>query len=178
MKSVLVVLFDKFEELEAVAPIDILRRANFEVCVASLNGTNTVKGRSNIILKTDAIAEQVNVENFDALVVAGGPGVYDNLENDFLIKLVRKFHSGSKLVAAICAAPLILDKAGILTTPAVAYPTAAKLLKNPNMVDRVAYGGNVVTSRGAGTAVDFALKIVEILESKELSKKIAESICF
>lgn len=179
MKSVLCTIFPGFEEIEAVAPIDILRRAGVKVATASLSGDETVAGRSGIKIVCDTTLPGAEVDSFDAIFIPGGPGVYNNLDNAELLRLVKKFRAEKKLIAAICAAPLILDKAKVLGGAGVAiHPSAEKFLDAKAQTVRVASEDSIITSRGAGTAIEFALKIVEELCGAESAKKIAESICF
>ena len=158
MKKALVLLFDKFEEIEAIAPIDIMRRAGVDVLTASLESGLCVVGRSGITVEADAFFKDVCRRNFDIVVLPGGPGVHN---------------------AAICAAPVVLDTAGVLAgTMCTAHACVAESLGNCDQSKRVVFDKNVITSRGAGTAVEFALKIVEILSGEKTSKDVAKSIHF
>lgn len=179
MKKLAFVIYDKFEELEAVAPIDILRRAGADVKVLTLNSALETRGRSSIEIRADARLRDCESETFDCVAVSGGPGYKEALESESLLKFVRRHAVSDKLIAAICAAPLILKKAGVLegkrctSHPSVFEQMGALALKKPLVQD-----GNVLTSNGAGNAVAFGLKIAEVLISKSEAEKVSNAICF
>lgn len=170
-KKVLVLLAEGFEEIEAVTVIDVLRRAEIEVTSASLNGTQ-VKGSHGIALEADATLDDVEEQMFDAVVLPGGmPGARHLRESHAVLNLIREAAHKGKFVAAICAGPTALDVAGVLKgRRATSYPghelTSADYVEGePVVVD-----GNIVTSRGPGTAFDFALKLVEKLAGPEVAE--------
>lgn len=187
MKKILALVFDGFEEMEAIAPIDILRRAEFEVTVASTGSERKVLGRSKVELVAEiALDLQKNPEakflefaDFDALVIAGGGGVFDIVKIPALLSLVRNFYYKGALVAAICAAPVVLKSAGILDgKKCTAHFSVAGEFEKFDALSPVVVDGNVVTSQGAGTATDFALELVKILSDENRAKDIAKAICF
>ncbi|MFM7602511.1 MAG: DJ-1 family glyoxalase III [Pseudanabaena sp.] len=174
MTTVCVPLFEGFEEIEAITIIDVLRRAGAEVTVASLN-TQTVIGAHAISITADKLLDQVDASQFDAIVLAGGAGTFRLREDPRIAKMLIDHAAANKLVAAICAAPTVLSDAGLLKDKcATSYPLVknemqvAEYLAIPVVVD-----GNVVTSRGAGTAMAFALKLVEILQGEAIADKLA-----
>lgn len=177
MKSVLVPLVDGFEEIEAVACIDILRRAGIRVVVAGLTSRHCRGGRE-IGVETDTILEAASAGNYDAIVLPGGPGTPAMAEDERLRKMIQEHHRRGALIAAICAAPTVLAKAGIIENKTVtSYPTAQSKLGNViYSTDPVVHDGNIITSRGAGTAVEFALQIVARLEGKGKCDEIAAAI--
>src|SRR6266850_1572185 len=113
-KRVLCLLAPGFEEIETVTPIDLLRRAGAEVVVASLNGEPSVTGRSQLTLQADAALADVADEEFDILLVPGGPGVHALRADGRPAKLAKAFHQAGKIVAAICAGPAVLKDANLL----------------------------------------------------------------
>lgn len=113
MKRVLCILENGFEEIEAVTPIDLLRRAGVEVVMAGVSSTE-VAGKCGIRMSADALLGNVSCEHFDVLFLPGGPAVKELRKHSEIIDLIRSFHSGGKLIAAICAAPLLLKDAGII----------------------------------------------------------------
>jgi len=200
MAKVLAILTDGFEEIEAVAPIDLLRRAGVEVTLAALapreteeSGAKslTVTGRCGMVLRAEstlatALAESEN--DYDCLLLPGGPGVKTLRASAAVLDAVRRQHVAGRLVAAICAAPLVLLDAGILggrhyTAHGSVADELPEILANEAVVvdeDRAGNasdsGGLIVTSRGAGTALEFGLVLVERLVSRELAEQVAREI--
>jgi 4-methyl-5(b-hydroxyethyl)-thiazole monophosphate biosynthesis len=174
MKRVLVPLAEGFEELEAVTIIDILRRAGLEVVVASLAGS-TVTGSHGIRIAADTPLAALLEQDFDMIALPGGMPGADHLKNDPRIAgFVRRLHETGRPVAAICAAPMVLAAAGVLEgRRATSYPgflegaSAGAVVGDDVVVDR-----NVITSRGPGTALDFALALVEELLGADARLKI------
>ena len=161
-RRVLVPLAEGFEELEAVTLVDILRRAGFEVVVASLAG-GPVTGSHGIRIDADAALADVADGEFDAIALPGGMPGADNLKRDARVAtLVRRLHDAGRPVAAICAAPMVLDAAGVLDgRRATSYPGFLKDSTRATVVDEaVVADRGVITSRGPGTALDFALALV------------------
>lgn len=169
-KKVLVLLAEGFEEIEAVTVIDVLRRAEIDVVSASLNGSE-VKGSHGISIVADSTLDEVEEQMFDAVVLPGGmPGARHLRESHAVLNLIREAAHKGKYVAAICAAPTALDVAGVLKgRRATSYPgheiPSAEYVEEPVVVD-----GHIVTSRGPGTAFEFALKLVEKLAGPELAE--------
>lgn len=176
-KRVLVLLAPGFEEIETVTPIDLLRRAEAEVVVASLTGAELVAGRSQITVQADASLEEVATESFDALVIPGGPGVKALRADGRAARLAREFTEAGKIVAAICAAPTVLQDAGLLgESRPTCHASVVPEIPTADTTQRVAQAGNLITSRGAGTALDFALALLTALYGKARSEEIAASI--
>ena len=179
MKNVAVLVFDGVEELEAAAPIDLLRRAGANVCVVSVSGGKEIVGRSRIKIVCDAVLGEVKDADFDAVALAGGPGTNSVAENPAAVEFIKRHFERGALVAAICAAPVVLKKAGALEgKKCTAHFSRAAELENCDETAAVVADGNVITSRGAGTAVEFGLKIAEYLFSEKIAKDVAYSICF
>ena len=179
MPNALFVLSNGFEELEAVAPIDLLRRAGVEVTVASLE-TRTPLGRNNIQITADCVFPSIGLENalFDMIVLPGGPGVAALRQCQPLIQRLKAQDRSHRWIAAICAAPTVLSDAGILEGRSyTAHFSVAQELRSirPEAVVR---DGRVITSRGAGTAIEFGLALVEALVDKKASEEVARTICF
>jgi protein deglycase len=163
-KRVLCLLFTGFEEIETIAPVDLLRRAGVEVVVASLTGDKLVTGRCNVTVQADAALADVAEQEFDLLLIPGGPGIKAVREDGRAAKLARKYSEAGKPVAAICAAPTVLKDAGLLagkrfTSHAGVLPE----LPESQVQERVVEDGNLVTSRGAATSVEFGLALVRRL---------------
>lgn len=172
------ILGNNFEDVEAMAVIDLLRRVKIAVEIYGVT-SDKIKSRSNIIYFAEKVfntEKDINVDSLDGILLPGGPGVKELASNNELLKVIKEFNSKNKLIFAICAAPLLLDKAGILEgRKYTCYPGTE--VKHGTYVDKkVVVDGNIITSKGVGTALDAALKLVEIILSKneaiELSKKI------
>ncbi|MBI3752601.1 MAG: DJ-1/PfpI family protein [Deltaproteobacteria bacterium] len=173
MKRVLIPLAPGFEEIEALAAADILRRAGAEVIMAG-TAENPIEGRNKIKVLADAPLHSVKDQDFDMIVLPGGAAGTENLKKDPQVKeIVERLHKKGRFVAAICAAPTVLSAIGITAGKTVtSHPTVrTKLEKEKLSDDRVVADGNIVTSQGPGTAIEFAFKLVEILMGKD---KVAE----
>lgn len=174
MKRVLVPLAEGFEELEAVTIIDILRRGGIEVVVASL-GASPVTGSHGIRIAADTPLAALVEQEFDMVALPGGMPGADHLKKDPLVTdLVRRMHEKGRPVAAICAAPMVLAAAGVLDgRRATSYPGfLADAGKAEVVGDAVVVDGGVITSRGPGTALDFALTLVEELAGPTVRQSI------
>ncbi|MBI4358804.1 MAG: DJ-1/PfpI family protein [Candidatus Omnitrophica bacterium] len=178
-KKVLIILADGFEEIEAITPVDVLRRAGVEVTIAGLSG-KTITGAHGVKFQTDVTFDEYK-DLPDAIILPGGmPGAKNLGESPKVAGLVKKMNRQNKVVGAICAAPaLALAPTGILNgKKATCYPGFEKNF--PSSVafssDRVVVDGNIITSRGPGSALEFALELVEKLVSKEKAETLSEGM--
>lgn len=177
---VLVAFAEGFEEIEALAPVDLFRRAGFSVVMAGVGGTE-IRGAHGITVSCDAKIEDVGLE-FDAMVLPGGGLGSKNLAESWEVneKMLMIANNG-KLIAAICAAPaVVLGPAGLLEGhKAVCYPGAESNTPSfPFGTERVYVDGNIITARAAGCAIEFGLAIIEKLTNADTSKRIGDSILF
>jgi 4-methyl-5(b-hydroxyethyl)-thiazole monophosphate biosynthesis len=178
MPSILAILADGFEEIETVTPIDLLRRAGAEVTVASLGPGIHVQGRSGITLHADTPLEACLTRDFDCLLLPGGPHVALLRADPRVQALTRSFAVANRWIAAICAAPVILSDAGLLGGRRyTAHFSMADELPDILKDSRVVIDGKFITSRGAGTSVDFALTIIEQLLSPQKAREVSDAIC-
>lgn len=176
--AVLVPLAEGFEEVEAVAIVDVLRRAGLTVRVAGLTG-KLVTGSHGIALQADCTLDEVDAGSLAMIVLPGGQPGTNNLKRDpRVLGLVRELEGSGRRVGAICAAPKVLAAAGILEgRAATSHPGVRSELGGARVVDepRVVRAGKVITSQGPGTALEFALAIVADLcgeaEARELAGK-------
>lgn len=180
MHRVLVPLAQGCEELEAVTIIDLLRRAKIEVVTASLNDEPVVASRGVRLIPDISIDDAID-QNFDMIVLPGGLPGAEHLDNDPRIKsLLKKMANDEKYTAAICAAPKVLANAGILSNKkATSYPGFLENLDLPDTdlkTDPVVIDGNVITSRGPGTAMDFALALIETLAGKDKRDEVEKAL--
>lgn len=168
-----------FEEVEAIAPIDILRRANVEVRMISVTGEKVVKGSHGIEIVTDSLFEETDFSDGELLILPGGmPGTLNLEAHSDLAELLQFYFQKGKMLAAICAAPMVLGKLGLLNGQrATCYPSFEEYLLGAEFSeDRVVVSENIITSRGAGTAMEFGLALVEKLKGVDEAKKLAEGM--
>ncbi len=168
-------LAEGFEEIEAITVIDVLRRAKVDIKVVSVSDKLAVAGAHKITVIADALYEEIDFADIDMLILPGGmPGTTNLTSHQRLIQSITQHAKDDKWVCAICAAPSILGKLGILRgKSAVCYPGFEDSLQGAEVkYDSVIHDGKVVTARGPGVSIQFALKLVEILKGPELSEKI------
>lgn len=174
---VLCIVADGVEETELVAPVDILRRAGAEVVMATPNVTLQVTGKHGIRIEADSLLNEVEGDSFDALLLPGGPAVLSLRKEGRVAGLAKSFGAHGKVVAAICAAPLLLRDAGLLDGRRhTAHFTTYGELTRAEAGERVIVDGNVITSRGAGTAVEFGLAVASHLVGEGVAQEVADAI--
>lgn len=179
--KVLVVVTDGTEDIEAVVPIDLFRRAKFDVTVAGEK--EFVVFARGLKVVPDTLLEHINeTEDFDLIFVPGGAkGVENLLSNEHLGKILQRQKSNNRWISAICAGPLVLHNFKIFDNNDIvtSHPSVKEnLLQYRYSEETVVVSNKIVTSRGAGTALQFALKIIEILAGRELAEKIAQDIAY
>ncbi len=169
--KVLVPLAKGFEEIEAVSIIDVLRRAEIEVLVASLDENALVKGANAITLQTDIQVKDVNADDIEMIVLPGGwDGTYALADDVNVQNILKEMDAKGKNIAAICAAPFALNRAGVLKSKYTCYPSVEEQIqKDGYQGDKsmVIQDENIMTSRGPGTSICFALAIVKKLKGEE-----------
>jgi len=169
---------DGFEDIEAMTVVDVLRRAGITIDIVGVPGT-FIRSRSGVRITVDKRLQEVNVDEYDGVIIPGGNEGVKNLSRSIsLLNMIKKMNAQGKLVGAICAAPLILAKIGVLDDKrATIYPGLERELTYPRdgpvVVDK-----NVITSQGPGTAMDFALKLVEVLAGKGEIQKLKEKLIY
>ncbi len=176
---VLIPLADGVEELEAVTIIDILRRGGLDVTSAALGDERAVHCSHGVTLMADALWSTLDLDTFDAITLPGGGKGTENLAaDDRIIETVRAFDEAGKFVTAICAAPTVLAKAGILgDRKATCYPSCADQLGDSYDDAPVIADGNVITSQGPGTAMLFALVLIQHFTGEaETAQRVAEGL--
>ena len=184
--KVVVPMAEGFEEIEFVTIVDILRRAEVEVVTACLDERKVpgqeigaVEGSHGIKFVPDAAIDEIDPEEFDAIILPGGfPGFVTLGEDERVLDLIRRMNGAGKHIAAICGAPSVLVKAGIIEgKKATIHPAGRKDLTDDQYVDdRVVVSGKLITSKAAGTAMEFALRLVGELIGEERMRKLAEEI--
>lgn len=166
-------LADGFEEIEAISVVDILRRANIKVEMVSIMGRKEVVGAHQITVMADVLFGYVDYSQVEMIILpGGGQGTKNMDEHAGLNKQITQFAADGKWIAAICAAPTILGKLGLLEgKSATCYPGCEPQLKGADVssLDSVILDGKIITSRGPGTSLAFGLKIVEVLMGSEVA---------
>ena len=181
MSKVCVFLAEGCEEVEALMVVDLLRRAGIETFMVSVTSSLQVTGSHGIQVKADRLFEEMFYSDIDALVLPGGIPGTPNLANHLgLVELLKEFYQKDKMLAAICAAPSVLGDLGLLAgKKATCHPGCeAHLLKAQVVEDEVAADGNVVTSRGLGTAIPFGLQLIRCLADEETAQKVQDAIVY
>ena len=176
---IFVFLAEGFEEIEAIVPIDIFRRAEIETVTVSISNEKVVRGAHNISVLADKLFDETYFSGMDLLFLPGGmPGTSNLDAHKGLKKLIQNQFDNNKNIAAICAAPSILGKMNLLNEKeAICYPGFEDKLYGAKLSnDKVVKSGNITTAKGAGVALQFALKLVEALKGREAADKIAEAI--
>jgi len=171
MSSVLVPLAKGFEEIEAVSIIDVLRRGDIHVVVASLDEEALVEGANGITIETDVYIKDISTDAFEMVVLPGGwDGSRALAKHECVQRVLKEMDAKGKGIAAICAAPFALHKAGVLKEKYTCYPSVEKEIGEQGYMGdsaMVVESGNVLTSRGPGTSICFALEIVKKLKGQE-----------
>lgn len=178
MKKVLVLLADGFEEIEAISVVDVLRRANVDCKLCSIEG-EYVRGSHDIIIKSDCNIKDINSNDYDGVVLPGGLPGADNLKCDSVKNLVDNMNKNKKIIAAICAAPQTLEYFNILENKrCTSYPGFIKNRENINYEENeaVVIDDNIITSRGPATSLVFALAILQKLGHINESEDIKEAM--
>lgn len=180
MKKVLVPLAQGCEELEAVTVIDLLRRAGIQVVTAGLDNQHVTASRGTVLVPDTTLERSLN-DTFDMIVLPGGQPGSDNLQKDDRIKtLLQRMAAEHKFTAAICAAPKVLAHAGLISGKrATAFPDVLEKMQLSDVrleTNPVVRDGNVITSRGPGTAMDFALELIEVLVGKEKRNQVEKDL--
>lgn len=161
--KVAIFLADGFEEIEAISVLDVLRRGEFTVDSISISENLEVKGAHGISIITDKVFSKVKFDNYDILVLPGGmPGTTNLLKHKGLCNLLKEFNLEGKTIGAICAAPIVLGHLEILKDKeGTCYPGFEEQLIDCNIInENVVVSDNIITAKGAGVALNFALKIL------------------
>jgi len=182
MTTALFLLTNGFEELEFVAPYDILHRGGVKVQTVSISDKKEVTGSHNITVLADSLLSQVEDLPFDLLVLPGGPGTENLLKSDLVKKLIIKSYEAGKRIGAICAAPKVLANAGILRDhEATSFPAArvdVEHLCKKYLDVPVVISGNIITSRGAGTAAEFGFCLLSLLANLNVAEEVKGKMKF
>ena len=178
--DVIVFLADGFEECEGLLVVDLLRRADLKVIMASIMGRTDVKSSREILVHADCLAENVDYDKAKMIVLPGGRLGTDNLNNNDIVKNKCKEFAEKKYVAAICAAPSILACLGLLNgKKATVHPDFEGKMDGTNLTgERVTVSENIITGQGLGATIPFSLELIKTLVSEEKARQIKEDICY
>lgn len=181
VKKAIILLADGFEEIEALTCADVLIRGGIDCKMCSVNHSKYVKGAHGIVIQADIILENTNEDEYHALILPGGmPGATNLRNNERVIETIVKFQRENKIIAAICAAPIVLKKAEIIHNKKVtSYPGFEEEIQPCNYSEEiVVQDGNIITSRGPATAFYFAFKILENLTHKDNVEQLKNDMLF
>ncbi|HZJ83017.1 MAG TPA: DJ-1 family glyoxalase III [Clostridia bacterium] len=180
--KVIVFLADGFEEVEGLTAVDYLRRMDIEVEMVSITGNKIVQGAHDIVVLADKIIDEIEeIDLYDGVVIPGGlPGATNLRDNARVIEIVKEIAQEEKLVAAICAGPIVLEKAGVIEGKKVtSYPGFEDQLSGGIYLEEsVVRDGNIITARGPALAVDFAIEIVKYLLGTEKADELKDGILY
>lgn len=172
-------LTDGFETVEALAVVDILRRADIKTDMISITGDINVKSAQGVIVQADELLDEYVFEGDELLFLPGGPGHKSYYDCKDLLELLKEYNKKNNRIAAICAAHSILGNLGLLEgKKAMAFPgfetqlTGAVIITAP---ERVVTDGNITTSRGMGTSLDLGLELVRLIKGEELAEQLRTS---
>lgn len=181
MKGI-IILANYFEDVEALITIDILRRAKIDIDLISIEDKLELTTQSNIKITADKFINEVNLSDYNFLVLPGGKAVFNtHIESNITKKTIEHFYNNNLLIAAICAAPIVLGKYGCLDgRNFVCFPSCEEEIHSGilNKDKRVVVDGNIITSKAAGTTFDFAYEIVKYLKGKEEAEKVIGSVYY
>jgi 4-methyl-5(b-hydroxyethyl)-thiazole monophosphate biosynthesis len=181
MSKIGVFMANGCEEIEALTVVDIARRGGIDVTTIAISGTREVTGSHKVTFFADAAKKEVNFEELDGIVLPGGmPGTLNLGADETVVRVIRDFAREGKLVAAICAAPSVLGQERILTgKKATCHPGFEEQLLGAEWLEEpVVHDGNIITSRGMGTAIDFGLAILRYFTDESTVEKVRTSLVY
>jgi len=176
--KILMIITNGFEEVEFAGTLGILRRSGLDVDVYSLHNTSAT-GRYNLTVSNLKNITDLDVNQYDCLVIPGGPQYQELEHTPLFINTIKHFYLNNKLIAAICAGPTILGHLGILENRKyTCFSSMNEDFKGTYIDDYVVYDKNIITSKSAASTIDFAFKIVEVIKGKEYAEKVKNSIYY
>ena len=180
MSKVLVPLASGFDEIDAVTIIDVLRRSEIEVLVASLDENSLVKGANSITVQADLNIKDITIDELDMIVLPGGwDGTYALADNIYVQNILKEMDKKGKNIGAICAAPFALNKAGVLKQNYTCYPSVEQQINKDGYQgdkQKVIEDENIMTSRGPATAIYFALAIIKKLKGDKIYNTLKDGL--
>lgn len=176
-----IIIDDGVEEVEALTVVDVLRRAEIEIDIVSASDDLLITGGHGIIIKADYLGNDVRFSKYDGVIIPGGMGNVNRLKaNSHVSFVLKSFASRNDLIAAICAGPTVLGALELLTDKkATCYPGLEEQLKCASIPsDNVVIDGNIITSKGPGTAMEFALAIVTYIKGQDASDSVRKGLLY
>lgn len=180
-KKVGMMVADGYEEVEMLTVVDLLRRAGLTCDIISVTGEKKLTSSHKVTVTADLLYEDADFDSYDALVIPGGmPGTINLGEHAGVCEQLKKACAGGKLIAAICAAPTVFGKLGLLKgRKAICYPGMEDQLTGADVTyESAVRDGNIITSRGMGTAIDFGLAILTYFEGEQAATALAKTIVY
>lgn len=179
MPNALIIITEGFEEMETVAPVDLLRRAGVDVTLATIDDERLLTGRSGIVLQAEASFAEVADAHYDLMVIPGGPGHTRMLDHGSLLARLRRQVREDRWLGSICAGPQVLNAAGLLEGhPFTSHHSTAEDLPARDTGTPVVQSGKLITSQGAGTATRFGLALIRAVCGEKKAREVAQSIAF
>lgn len=175
MEKYMLILTDTFEEVEVLTQVDFLRRADIKIDMISITGKLQVTSNRGVTVLADDLIENISLKEYAGIIIPGGlPAAFNIRDDKRVLDIIRKFDSEKKLIAAICAGPSVLAKAGILSKKnATIFPGMEKELLDANFVDdAICVVDNIITARGAGLSLEFAYTLVRKIKGKVQEKQL------
>ena len=179
MSRVLLPLANGFEDVEAIAVVDVLRRGGVEVVTASIHDERIVRSARGIRMEADALFADAKDDSYDAIVLPGGGEGTENLKrSESVAERLRRQRDEERLICAICAAPTVLEHAGVLgkKTEVTCYPTCRDELNRPWVSAPVVADGSVITGQAPGSALLFALVVLQALAGRQVAHDVARGM--
>ena len=179
MAKPLIPLADGFEDVEAISVVDVLRRGGVEVVTASIHDRRDVRSAHGVRMEADALFAEVGDGTYDAIILPGGGEGTENLKRSVAVaERLRRQREEGRLLCAICAAPTVLEAAGVLDekTEVTCYPTCRDDLERPWSPAPVVHDGAVITGQAPGTAMLFALVVLKTLAGERVARKVAQGM--
>ena len=180
-KKVGMMVANGYEEVEMLTVVDLLRRAGMTCDIISVTGEKELTSSHKVTVISDLLYEDADFDSYDALVIPGGmPGTINLGAHEGVCEQLKKAYEGGKLIAAICAAPTVFGKLGLLEgKKAICYPGMEDQLTGADVTyESAVRDGNIITSRGMGTAIDFGLAILAYYEGEEAAAALAKKIVY
>lgn len=181
MDKVLVFLADGFEEIEGLTIVDYLRRVDISLDTVSIKDDLYVKAAHDVIIKADKLIDEINLDDYTALYIPGGTKGAERLRDDQrVIDIFKKFDQDKKIIAAICAGPIVLERAGVVSDKrVVSHPSIEDNLKNIGKYEKdqlVVQDSHILTSRGAGASIYLSFKLIEKILGIDAKEKLKPGI--
>ena len=177
MKGI-ILLASGFEDTEAITTIDILKRAGLEIDLCAVNNEKEITTQYNLKIKPELLIKKVDYTKYDFLVIPGGKAVFNTLSKlDIINDIIKHFNDSGKLIAAICAAPMLLGRNGMFKEkPFTCFPSCEVGIEGIYTGEGVTCKDNYITGKSMAYTIEFALKVVEYLKGKEESEKVRKAV--